>query len=594
MIAAQDNGTDIAFLTLKKVELMMRVLCKVVLTAALGFSEFLLATPPGESDNAPVNPTIAQFLPISRQQGRAWTAAQKRNLLQNFLKNEDGTYSGAILAAVSTGDNPNEPNYHYNWTRDAAIAMGAVIDLYDTPDSSPSERETYLQIMRAYANFTRKVQELNIQNEWMVTDPSENTRYVPPETPGAFPVRYGEPKYSLVEVPGPNGTRVWEPRPFNDPWGRPQNDGPALRAIAMTRISEILGTEKAKKVSNHEAVLPADQTALDHALKDLREDLGFVQYRWRDPSFDIWEEVLGDHFFTRVVQSEALQRGAAFLRTHNDPSWKALEAQHETIEQTLGEFVTPQGTVRASNHIRGGEPRYSDLDMATIMAALRRPAGTFSASDSHVLATAMKIYQAFHDDPAYDMNRVPGLPGLAVGRYPTDNWNGRERVNNPDGSHPQNPDGSYQSAGHAWPIATLAMGQVFYNAALEFRNAGKIEINPLNRPFFELLLKDRFPKEWAQVLDQGNGAKVVVRKEYQPALFQDLLSRMQENGNQFGARLILSGVHPESINAEQFSGRPGAKRQIGARDLTWNCAAYLSGFAPAYRQLEALLHPGVR
>ncbi len=77
-----------------------------------------------------------------------WTQVQRENLLKNFLKNSDGTYSGAVVASPSTGkpsqpDEPGEPNYFYHWVRDASLAVAQVADLYEAA-SDPTEKGEYL------------------------------------------------------------------------------------------------------------------------------------------------------------------------------------------------------------------------------------------------------------------------------------------------------------------------------------------------------------------------------------------------------------------------------------------------------------------
>ena len=40
-------------------------------------------------------------------------------------------------------------------------------------------------------------------------------------------------------------------------------------------------------------------------------DLDFIRSRASERSFDIWEEECGYHYYTQLVQAEALARGAA-------------------------------------------------------------------------------------------------------------------------------------------------------------------------------------------------------------------------------------------------------------------------------------------
>ncbi|WP_367119305.1 glycoside hydrolase family 15 protein [Methylocystis sp.] len=43
----------------------------------------------------------------------------------------------------------------------------------------------------------------------------------------------------------------------------------------------------------------------------LQFDLDYTLQHWREPCFDLWEEISGDHYHTRLVQYAALADGAA-------------------------------------------------------------------------------------------------------------------------------------------------------------------------------------------------------------------------------------------------------------------------------------------
>src|SRR3990167_10057673 len=124
-------------------------------------------------------------------------ATLKNNFLANF------TEHGAILASPSN----TTPNYYYDWIRDSAIAMGLIADWYE----SYEQNENKLKLMH-YVSWTKKIQQQTSPN------------------PGQ-PI-LGEPKFNL------DGT------PYAGPWGRPQNDGPALRALALIHFANVLLTHK--------------------------------------------------------------------------------------------------------------------------------------------------------------------------------------------------------------------------------------------------------------------------------------------------------------------------------------------------------------
>ncbi|KAI5278331.1 hypothetical protein KEM52_004724, partial [Ascosphaera acerosa] len=97
----------------------------------------------------------------------------------------------------------------------------------------------------------------------------------------------GEPKYDVDETA------------FTGAWGRPQRDGPALRAITLATYAEWL---------------------IDHGYPSLaesivwpimRNDLSYVGQYWNASGFDLWEEIQGASFFTTAAQYRALVQGRA-------------------------------------------------------------------------------------------------------------------------------------------------------------------------------------------------------------------------------------------------------------------------------------------
>ncbi len=68
------------------------------------------------------------------------------------------------------------------------------------------------------------------------------------------------------------------------------------------------------------------------ASKLLQRDLDFTAKHWRDPSFDIWEEESGHHYYTLRVAAAALNEGGEFLGSD------ALRAEAQVIYRMLDGF----------------------------------------------------------------------------------------------------------------------------------------------------------------------------------------------------------------------------------------------------------------
>lgn len=86
---------------------------------------------------------------------------------------------------------------------------------------------------------------------------------------------------------------------FTGSWGRPQRDGPALRATALIAYAKWL-------VANGYTT-----TASTLVWPVIQNDLNYVTQYWSQTGYDLWEEVSGYSFFTIAAQHRALVEGAA-------------------------------------------------------------------------------------------------------------------------------------------------------------------------------------------------------------------------------------------------------------------------------------------
>ena len=81
-------------------------------------------------------------------------------------------------------------------------------------------------------------------------------------------------------------------------WTRPQHDGAPLRALTVLRWAR-----------SHS--FDPELSALVDRL--IRSDLAFTSANWRQPSYDIWEEESGLHYYTLCVSAAALHEGADWM-----------------------------------------------------------------------------------------------------------------------------------------------------------------------------------------------------------------------------------------------------------------------------------------
>jgi glucoamylase len=379
-----------------------------------------------------------------------------------------GALPGVVIASPQT----QNPNYYHHWTRDAAMTMDTIVELYRR-EGNKQQRTYYATLMQNYVAFSR-------QNQLSRTIAG-----------------LGEP---IFEVNGD---------PFQGPWGRPQNDGPALRAIALAKWAHLLldgGEETYVRTWLYTDGLPANTV--------VKADLEYVAHHWRESSFDLWEEVKGDHFFTRMVQRRALLAGAMLADRLKDPTAAgfyrqqaaALSAEIEKHWDSRRGLINP-----TLNWNTGADYKYSGIDIAVVLGVLYGQwDGFFSVTDQRVTATFEKIVKTFSQ--IYPVNQRPEVPGYALGRYPEDRYSGTDF-----------------NGGNPWVLATLAGAELMYDlGAIAARSPSSTN---------QALAK--------KLLDEGD--TFVLRTQYH--------------------------ANPDGSLSEQIHRVSGF--MISARDLTWNYAAVL-------------------
>lgn len=73
---------------------------------------------------------------------------------------------------------------------------------------------------------------------------------------------------------------------FNHSWGRPQDDGPAIRATVLIAYANHFldnGGEPKAIEYLYRSTLPADSV--------IKADLEYISHIWQQDSVDLWEEV---------------------------------------------------------------------------------------------------------------------------------------------------------------------------------------------------------------------------------------------------------------------------------------------------------------
>ena len=205
----------------------------------------------------------------------------------------------------------------------------------------------------------------------------------------------GEPKYNI------NITA------FNEPWGRPQPDGPALRASALIAYG------------NHLLAKGQQAKVLDNIWPIVSNDLAYIGQYWNHTGFDLWEEVNGTSFFTTAVQHKALVEGKAFA-TGLGKTCNACTVAPQVLCH-LQNFWN--GTAVISNWPTNGR---SGIDINSVLASINTfdPAAacddlTFQPCFSRALANHKELIDGFRSIYGINQGRSTGK-AAAVGRYTED------------------------------------------------------------------------------------------------------------------------------------------------------------------------------
>lgn len=401
-----------------------------------------------------------------------------KNLFQNL--NHSQIKKGGVIASPSQV----APNYFFHWTRDAGLTHQALFKVY-AQTKDPSLKKKIKQKAFEWIDFETEAQK----------NAEKAVAYL------------GEPRFHLENA-----------RVNTDPWGRPQNDGPAARAITLSLWALSLLDEQDRSFVEekiYRAELPAKSL--------LKKDLEYISHHWKEPCFDLWEEVKGLHFFTLAFQRRALLLGSKVATKMNDPQaadWYRNQAQE--IKKVLISFISPLNNFVGATlaQTEGWNHKKSNLDIAVIIASNH----AFFDSSFHEEDEILKYYekeflgtleileQKFIE--LYPLNKEKPELAPALGRYPEDVY-----------------DGNGFSGGNPWFISTHAAAEFYceYSKNLKKTNA------PLSK-------REEF---------HAKGLKYLERS---PRHIN------QENGEM----------------SEQFSRFNGYL--IGASHLTWSYASFISAY----------------
>ena len=307
---------------------------------------------------------------------------------------------GSIVASPVLAAYDPDPDYFFHWFRDSAVVIDSLRLL--RADGVITEAAA-LEHFRDFVSFSLSLLDLDGQAwvaapAWRAGVQADFLKFVRSDAD------LGAVRGELVSAEArvnPDGSLDISN------WARPQHDGPPLRLLAVLRwVREFtFGTALAAEVE-----------------KLLRADLAFTRGRWHIPSFDIWEEEKGHHYYTLRVAAQALEEGARWLESHSDPvQARQCRLDAQAILQRLDDYWLPDAGYYRSRVLEGGASSKKELDIAVIFAAIHGASdqATHSVHDPRMHSTLARLEALFGAEYEINHDRPPGR-GTAMGRYKGD------------------------------------------------------------------------------------------------------------------------------------------------------------------------------
>ncbi|TCD70790.1 hypothetical protein EIP91_001821 [Steccherinum ochraceum] len=418
--------------------------------------------------------------------------AAKAGLLANIGPSgskASGAKAGVVIASPSTSN----PNYLYTWVRDSSLVFKTIIDQF-TSGADTSLRPLIDDFVTAEAKLQQ------------TTNPSGSV------SSGGL----GEPKFNIDETA------------FTGDWGRPQRDGPALRATALISYANWLRAN-------------GNTTFVSNTLwQMIKLDLDYVASNWNQATFDLWEEVSSSSFFTTAVQHRALREGSALASAlGQSASVTNYNTQADSVLCFLQSYWNSNSYITANTG--GGR---SGKDSNTILASIHTfdsaagcDAATFQPCSDKALANLKVYVDSFRS--IYSINKgIASNGAVAVGRYPEDVYMG----------------------GNPWYLSTFAVAEQLYDALIVWNKQKSIAVTSTSLAFFQ---------QFSPSITAGTYSSST-------STFTTLISDIKSFADGFVA---LNAKYTPSGGglAEQYDRNSGAA--TSAVDLTWSYASALTVFA---------------
>ncbi|RKF81064.1 Glucoamylase [Golovinomyces cichoracearum] len=420
---------------------------------------------------------------------------------------EGACVSGTSLGLVVAGPGKTNPNCKssgiswyttnqksdfYTWTRDSALTVKCLVDkLVNEHDHS-----------------------LLIQVENYITAQARIQTVINPSGDLSTGAGLGEPKFNV------------DASPFAGPWGRPQRDGPALRATTLITYSKWLIN------TNHKS------TVTEFIWPIIQNDLHYIAQYWNKTGFDLWEEVEGSSFYTISAQYRALLEGS-LLASLIGKTCPLCDSQAPQVICFLQNFWNSSGGYILANV--NEKSKRSAKDTSTILASIHQfdpsaqcDSRTFQPCSDLALSNHKVVTDSFRS--IYPINAgIKNGRAVSVGRYPEDQY--------------------YN--GNPWYITSLAAAEQLYDALYIWKKFLVINITDVSLPFF----RDFSPQI-------KTGSYYHMMPEY-----QEIYDAIFKYADEY-MKIVQAYTQSNGSLSEQFDKATG--EPLSAYDLTWSYTAFLT------------------
>ncbi|SPO05379.1 related to glucoamylase precursor [Cephalotrichum gorgonifer] len=407
----------------------------------------------------------------------------------------EGAADGIVVASPSKSD----PDYFYTWTRDASLTFKAIIERFI--DTGDAELET---LIRSFITGQAALQGVENPSGGLAT--------------GGL----AEPKFHV------------DMSAFTEAWGRPQRDGPALRATAGVAYARYL-LEKGDTANVKDIIWPV-----------VNNDLSYVSEYWSQQGFDLWEEVQGISFFTLISQHRALVEGSA-LAAEIGLDCPNCDSQAPQIRCKIQSLWQDEGFMLSDVANNGRTGKGTNTVIASIHSfdpAAGCDDATFQPCSSKALSNLKLVVDSFR---TYEINSgIPEGEAVALGRYIEDVYMG----------------------GHPWYLTTTAAAEQLYYAVATWTKVGSITIDDVSLAFFKDVYADAAAGDYAADSEEFTAITTAVT-----ALADGFLA------------VVMEYTPEDGSLAEQFGKSDG--KPLSAKDLTWSYAALLTAKAARDGKLPA-------